>query len=277
MSHSALDLLSTLLGSGAAKNLSVALAARALADGLGAPRPLAAQETGFVAGAVVDDRTGLALVGATITVMRSRFEALTGDDGQFLLDGLSVATIDIRIASPGYVTVVEQIEMSAADFLQVRLHPVDAILDELLVATGRARAGFANAGEMRPSAGGDGWRSALDLLQDGVPGVEVRRGGGNVGAGARIIVRGTGSFQLNDPDIYIDGVRIHDTADPSRASHILDLIPAETVERVRVLKGASAGGTYADTANGVILIETRRGGGGGGGTSGATGVGGWDR
>ena len=37
----------------------------------------------------------------------------------------------------------------------------------------------------------------------------------------------------------------------------LELIPAERVLRIRVLRGPAAAAEYADAASGVILVETR--------------------
>ncbi len=161
---------------------------------------------------------------------------------------------------PGYASVVEPLVVSAPElgFLQVWLRPVDAILDELLVSVGRdPRSSGLVERETRPQ---ETWRSALDLIEQEVPGVEVRRAGSNVGTGASISIRGVGSFENNAPVIYVDGIRIDDSAGTLRAMHALDLIPADMVARVRVLRGPSAAAAYAFAANGVILIETRRGG-----------------
>ena len=52
-------------------------------------------------------------------------------------------------------------------------------------------------------------------------------------------------------------------ASPARAStglHVLELIPASEVERIRVLRGPSAAVEYPDATHGVILVEMRRDG-----------------
>lgn len=223
--------------------------------------PLEGQGAGFLVGTVLDERSKDPLKGATVSIVGTEFEVVTDEEGWFELVGLPIGAVTMRTSMPGYASVVEPLVVSAPElgFLQVWLRPVDAILDELLVSVGRApprNSGLVGR-ETRPQ---ESWRSALDLIEQEVPGVEVRRAGSNVGTGASISIRGVGSFENNAPVIYVDGIRIDDSAGTLRAMHALDLIPADMVARVRVLRGPSAAAAYAFGANGVILIETRRGG-----------------
>ena len=64
----------------------------------------------------------------------------------------------------------------------------------------------------------------------------------------------------NDPVIYVDGIRVSDRTGAAQV-HILELIPAEDVERIRILRGPAAAAAYTDANSGIILVETRRGGG----------------
>jgi outer membrane cobalamin receptor len=89
-----------------------------------------------------------------------------------------------------------------------------------------------------------------------VPGVRVERGGGLAG-GVFIHLRGTGSFIADlSPDIYLDGVRIDGRNTGAAGLHVLELLPAESLSRIRVFKGASSGGPAISSANGAIWIET---------------------
>ncbi len=114
-----------------------------------------------------------------------------------------------------------------------------------------------------------------DLLTARLPGVDVQSGGGMTGSGARIIIRGGGSFVSgSDPVVYLDGIRID--GDPPRfmsASGVMplttptgplssgrldDLSPSE-IERVDVLTGPAATTQYGmDAWNGVVLVTTKR-------------------
>jgi len=218
--------------------------------------PLEAQDSGFLVGIVVDELSGQPLEGAKVSLLGGRPEAVTDEHGQFLLEGVPVGTFKLRFEAPGFMSIVEEMELSAV-FLQVRLSPVAAVLDELLVIAGRSRPSTPR-GELKAPTGGGSGLSVLDLLER-VPGVVVNRGGA-LGTGAYVYIRGVASFsQDNAPDVYLDGVKIESRNTGPRAMHILDQIPAEAVARVRVLKGASGAAAFAlGGANGVILIETHR-------------------
>src|SRR5690606_37418470 len=56
--------------------------------------------------------------------------------------------------------------------------------------------------------------SAQDLLSGRTPGLQFTRASGNLGQGAAIEIRGTGSFNLGtDPIIFVDGIRVNNASD----------------------------------------------------------------
>ncbi len=226
---------------------------------------ITAQTSAYLVGTVMDASSGAVLEGATVSVVGMGIDdAATDTDGRFLLPRLPAGQINLRIALSGYSSVVESIDVSSTEvaLVQILLPRVDATLDELLVI-GRgegSRTGTAIA-EV-PRRDDDSARTAMDLLEHEVPGMLLDRSGGDLGGGARIRIRGSSSFRNNDPAIYLDGVRVDDGGlAGSVGIHVLELIPADQVERIRILRGPSAEAAYADAANGVILIETRRLGG----------------
>ncbi|MEQ9459957.1 MAG: SusC/RagA family TonB-linked outer membrane protein [Phycisphaeraceae bacterium] len=98
------------------------------------------------------------------------------------------------------------------------------------------------------------------------PGVVALPSSGYTGEGAQIRIRGSSSLsQLNEPIIYIDGVRfngdaINGTGGSQGNASRLDDIPPESIERVEILKGAAAATLYGtEASNGVIQIFTKRG------------------
>jgi len=218
--------------------------------------------TAALTGVVVDEITGEPLAGAAV-ILASRGRRVTTDEGgRFAFEGLEPGLVNARFEAPGYVAVVEEVELAdAADFVQVWLERVDAVLDDILVLAGRRPPGAGSRADDVLTDPDRDRQSVLDLLSDQVPGVIVRRQGGVNGASS-IRIRGTGSFRAQlSPDIYLDGVRLDTTTgDGRRAMSTLDLISAEEVARVRVLKGAAAS-AYGSSANGAIIIETKRGGG----------------
>jgi hypothetical protein len=221
--------------------------------------PLAGQQLGVLGGVVVDEITGQPLPGAVISLPRIGRSVVARENGRFLLEGLPVGAVDVRFEASGYMTVVEQVELSAVHFVQVRLTPVQAVLDTVLVIAGR-RPPTRGGGDVVVRKDEEPWRSVLDLLEDQVPGVVVRRDGGNVGTGAAIYFRGVTSFQVSAaPQVYLDGIRL-DGRTGARSLHVLDMISADEVARVRVVRGASGPvGLGAAGANGAIVIETHGG------------------
>jgi hypothetical protein len=221
--------------------------------------PLVGQQLGVLGGVVADAITGQPLPGAVILLPRVGTRVVAGQNGEFLLEGLPVGPVDLRFEASGYMTVVEQVELSAVHFVQVRLTPVQAVLDTVLVIAGR-RPPTRGGGDVVVRKDEEPWRSVLDLLEDQVSGVVVRREGGNVGTGAAIHFRGVTSFQGSAaPQVYLDGIRL-DGRTGARSLHVLDMISADEVARVRVVRGASGPvGLGAAGANGAIVIETHGG------------------
>jgi outer membrane receptor protein involved in Fe transport len=232
-----------------------------LAIGLSSAHAFAAQDTSsLLSGLVVDDASGRPIAGAVVSLPELGARTETGAGGQFSLDNLRVGAVTVRFEAPGYMSVTEELVLSEVEFFQVRLVAVAAALDEIVVLAGRtpgARASRVDVRNDEPSS-----TSVLDLLADQIPGVTVRRGGGNIGGGgAGVIIRGVGTFQgATAPEVYLDGVRLDGRDTGEHAMHILERIPAAEVARIRVLKGAAASSPYAFSANGAIVIETHRGG-----------------
>src|SRR3982750_2938638 len=86
-------------------------------------------------------------------------------------------------------------------------------------------------------------------MQGLAAGVTVRNSG-EPGAGAKIDIRGAGTFGSNEPLYVIDGML---------SSATPDFNPAD-IESIQILKDASAAAIYGSrAANGVIIITTKKG------------------
>jgi hypothetical protein len=230
-----------------------------LALSIAPPGATAAQEPGALAGTIVDDVSGQPLPFAAVTLPDLDVRVEVEENGQFLIEGLPIGVQPVKFEAPGYVSVVERLEIAGSDFLQIRLDPVAAVLDQILVIAGRSPRDQSTGDVLVVPASERPWQSALDLLEDQVPGVTVRRGGG-LNNGALILIRGVNSFRSDGaPAVFLDGVRIDAPQTGFHSFHTLETISAEIVTRIRVLKGAAAAAGYAMGANGVILIETIRG------------------
>jgi hypothetical protein len=227
----------------------------------------AAQATATIVVTLVDDTTLEPLEGAKIQLDGVERTAVTDARGRAFLSDVRLADITLRAEHTGYGSVVEVVEVSAAEvlFLQIRLLRIDAILSGILVVA-RARSDEQGSSQEHVPGGVDAGATAADLLARGVPGLVVNWGSGLMGAGASVDIRGRTSINASTiPAIYLDGVRIDArTGDlPGTAGtqglHVLQTIPASEVKEIRVLRGPSAAARYEDSVNGVILIELRKG------------------
>lgn len=120
-------------------------------------------------------------------------------------------------------------------------------------------ANIANSGET----------SILTGLSAKASGVLITRNGGDPGAGAYIQIRGQNTISGNAQPLFIvDGMPVSNSSSDLGAarnlgivqqSRINDINP-EDIERVEVLKGASAAALWGSrAANGVIVITTKKG------------------
>lgn len=235
---------------------------------LSAPGLVEAQSDGSLVGIVRDEVNSEAIGEAVVSLVEHGREVETGNDGAFRFLDLPPGPVTLRVTGEGYGTVVEQVQVGEDPFrtLEVFLPRMENMLQELLV-TGRIseQAGGHSGYEVRRS---DHHRTALDVVQGRVPGLFVGSSSGDLGKGTAIRLRGIGTIQgTNVPSIYLDGIRIEGGgSEPSPlgnglALNVLQTIPADQVESVRVLSGPASTSQYQDGANGVIVIETVRGGG----------------
>jgi len=242
----------------------VALLLLILADAVTAVSGLEAQVRAALGGTVSDEVDGAPIGGAAVSLVGGTAKVESSSDGFFILSDLLPGPITFRVEAPGYSSVVEQValENTVLEIIQVKLPRIEVMLRELIVRVGPRRSPEEREVERR-----DRFKTALDFLTYGVPGVTVTPSGQGVGQGSGIRIRGVSSI-LGDnyPSVYVDGVLI-DSQGPGtapsgqgRVLNVLESIPAEDVVRIRVLSGAAATIQFAFGADGVVLVETRKGG-----------------
>lgn len=249
--------------------LKVLTVAAALAVGIFLSGPYFAvegQASASLTGIVLQEGSDQPLPGATLMILETQRSVVTDENGEFSFSGLTSGEVVLRAGLDGYASVVESLEIASNEvgFVQLRLPPLFAALDEIFVI---AEQSFGGAGYQEASVQNDDsdLGTAADLLEGKVLGLDLRRNTGTAGGGARVQLRGPSSmFLSNEPAIYVDGIRVSSrigSLDSGNYAglHALEMIPASIVERIRVLRGPAAGAQYPDANNGVILIETRRG------------------
>jgi TonB-dependent starch-binding outer membrane protein SusC len=232
-----------------------------------------AQDTGTVAGTVVEAATQRPLAGVQITIAGTRLGGLTTQEGRFLLTNVPAGTQEVRASLIGYgrATATVTVAAGATATVSLTLRETAIELEGLTVnpITGREErrrelgtntATIATA-DINPAV----VTSFADVLSARAPGVNLQQTAGTIGTAERIRIRGANSLSLsNEPLIYIDGVRASRSfggfgvggADYSRLN---DLAPGD-IENVEILKGPAATAMYGTAAaSGVVLITTKRG------------------
>lgn len=200
-------------------------------------------------GAVSDARTSLPISEALVSIVGTSIQTRTAEDGWFTLPDATVGAITVRVQAQGYPVMVEDLEVPADEILVVHfmVPGIDAVLEGLLVLG--TPEGGRDVSDHAPA-------TALDLLAEEIPGIRFRNG--DVGStDYQIRLRGASSFTANsEPFVFLDGVRM--SGGLGAAFQILNEIPAAEVSDIQVLKGPAAA-FISGSANGAILVETRRG------------------
>ena len=199
---------------------------------------------------VVKDQTGEAVIGATVMQKGTSNGTVTDFDGNFSLSVPAEATLTISYI--GFAT--QDVAVNGkTDFLIV-LKDDSQILSEVVVV------GY---GTMRKSdlTGAIGSLGAKDMqdspvsnigqaIQGKIAGLQVVDAG-KPGDNVSLKIRGMGSINNCDPLVVIDGV-------PTDLG--LNSLNMADVERLDVLKDASATAIYGSRgANGVVMITTKKG------------------
>ena len=240
--------------------------------------PLAAQAgTGMVAGRVVDSASRQPLVSVTIRVIGTTLGALTRNDGSYTISGVRPGPQQIRVTRIGFAAQVRPIEVTAgatttADF---SMASQASVLSEVVVTGYGAQRREAITGSVA-TVGADEANvgviaNANQLLQGRVAGVQMTSNSGEPGGGAQIRIRGGTSIQASNNPLYVvDGVPLQDESIVASASingvnaalprNPLNSINPNDIESITVLKDASATAIYGSRgANGVVLVQTKRG------------------
>ncbi len=233
----------------------------------------AAAQTGQIVGQVRDAASQRPLEAVQVYIPGSGIGALTNAAGRFLLLNVPVGETTVQAEIVGYRQATRTVTVTAggATTLDFNLEQTAIQLDQIVVtgagvATEKKKLGNTIATIDAASLDNAPITDFSQLIAGREPGVVALPSSGYTGAGAQIRIRGSSSLsQLNEPVVYIDGIRMDrsaigmaggDQAQPSR----LDDIPPESIERVEILKGAAAATLYGtEASNGVIQIFTKKG------------------
>ncbi len=240
------------------------------------------QGTGTVSGRVTDAKTGVPLGDIAVSIAGGRLRTATTADGRYQLRGLPIGEAVLVFRRLGYQQAVRAVTVSAdGDVrLDVQLASSPAVLDQV-VTTVTGTEQRREVGNLIETVRADSVIAVApvtdlsDVLNARVPGLQVFQNGGVTGASPSINIRGQNSFTVaNQPLIYVDGVRVDNSAadSPYTGNGIItatygasfggrlnDVSPDE-IQTIEIVKGPSAATLYGtDAANGVVLLTTKRG------------------
>lgn len=201
---------------------------------------------------LVLDTFGEPLVGVSVLVRGTQTGTITDIDGKFSIQAGADAILSISYV--GYTT--RDVRVSNSDkVMKITLEEDKQNLEEVVVVgygvqkkvnlTGAVSAVTAKDLDNKPVM------STAQALAGLAPGLSVVANSGRPGAGASVKIRGTGTFSSagNDPLVLIDGL-----------AGSLDDVDPNDIQSISFLKDAASASIYGNrAANGVILIETKKG------------------
>jgi TonB-dependent starch-binding outer membrane protein SusC len=247
-------------------------------------QPLAAQGR-TISGTVTDSSGGAPISGAVVTVRGGTSSAQSRENGSFVLTQAPDGDIVLVVRQIGYRRAEVPVPAGSSGPVDVALARDPVRLDEVVVTgqfTGIERRNLPNAVstvsaedlEKVPTA------TIEQQLQGKLAGADIQVNSGAPGGGAQVRLRGITSINSSAEPLYVvDGVIMSDVAIPpnsdpvtrarggsnpeptqeNQVNRIADINPTD-IERIEVLKGASASAIYGGRAsNGVVIITTKRG------------------
>lgn len=208
-------------------------------------------------GRVTDATTGDPLIGASVIVKTDRQGVVTDANGNFSLSTKKDFPLTLHLDFIGYRGLDVDV-YDNAEAIEIQLQENYRFTDEVVVI------GYGS--QKRQNVTGSIGSLKLDqeiasrpavevgqALYGKVAGVQVIAGSGEPGASSTIQVRGANSVSSGTtPLVVVDGIAI--------PNYDLNLINFNDVESIDILKDAASSAIYGSrAANGVILIQTKKG------------------
>lgn len=204
-----------------------------------------------VSGTVTDPK-GDALRGVTVNIKGSTTSTSTDEKGAFKLNVPNGQAV-LVFSFIGYIA--KEQPVGTQSVFTISLQENDAALDQVVVVgygtqkkrdvTGAISSVTAKQIEERQAI------DVLDAMQGQAPGLQIAQESGRPGAGSSVRIRGIGTFQGGaDPLYIVDGAQGVD----------INGINPNDIESIEILKdGASAAIYGSRSANGVVIITTKKG------------------
>ena len=213
--------------------------------------PLGAMAQSVVKG-TVNDEAGEPIIGATVKVQGTQKGSITDFNGSFSVEAASNATLEVSYV--GYVT--QKVKVGGKSDLTITMKEDAQMLSDVVVVC----YGTMKKSDISGSVATVDQESVMkripqnigQALQGAAAGVMVTQQDGSPDGKAAIRIRGVGTINGDASPLYVvDGVQVGTNA---------DFVNPSDIERIEILKDASATAIYGSAgANGVVMITTKHG------------------
>lgn len=219
------------------------------------PSQLFAQS--FKVTGVVKDTKGRPIQGVSIIVKGTKIGSTTDLAGRFAITAIS-AKSTLVFSNVAYATWEESVQGRPELYITMTDKSSD-MNDVIVIGYGTQKKRDITGAISSVSAKQIAERQAVsvtDALQGQVPGVQISLGSGapgasNIGSNSSILIRGIGTLQAGAaPLVIVDGAQGID----------MNSLNPNDIQSIEILKDAASASIYGSrSANGVILITTKRG------------------
>jgi len=221
-----------------------------------------------VTGVVASSEDGSPVPFASVVIKGTMTGVATLDNGSYVLEKVP-ANATLVFSSIGFVD--QEVPVNGRTVINVALKPDSESLEEVMVvAYGTAKKGTYTgaASVVKQDAIKDLPQTSFENALTGkVAGLQLTSTSGQAGATSSIRIRGIGSMNASNEPLYvIDGVPaisgdIGQMSDYTYSdNNVMSTINPSDIESITVLKDAAASALYGSrAANGVILVNTKRG------------------
>ena len=210
--------------------------------------PMGALAQSLVKG-TVNDEAGEPIIGATVKVQGTNTGAITDFNGNFQIQAASNATLNVSYV--GYVP--QSVKVAGKTNITIVLKEDAQMLNDVVVVG----YGTMKKSDISGSVATVDQEAVMkrvptnigQALQGAAAGVLVSQQDGSPDGKAAIRIRGVGTIHGDASPLYVvDGVMV---------GHSADFVNPSDIERIEILKDASATAIYgSEGANGVVMITT---------------------
>lgn len=227
-----------------------------------------AQTSQNISGILYSEDDKQTLIGATIQLKNTGIGTTTNEYGEYSLDIPKGKQILIF----SYIGFEEkEVEISTQKKQNVHLKTVSTYLDEIIITavgieSNKRILGYAADNFQIEELNRSGESNFVSALSGKSAGVWINTASGSPGASASIFIRGLRSVNgSNKPLFILDGIPVDNTTTGNGtggvdvSNRLIDLNPND-IEKVTILKGASATALYGiRAANGAVVMTSQKG------------------